>query len=242
MAEELRSVLNALVTLSKVDASIARLKVERVKWEEERQSREEQLEKLKKSGDETRLAFLERKQKYDKEEKHLKFQQSKLVDRRKALTSLSNYKLQQAAEKEIDATARALSGQEEMLINMLDELDALESKASAAKNSVDTYQSEVDSFMTEHNSEVAAIDERLKELNTAAEEHRKSIDPQHLRLYRRASASYPTNPVVPFAHNSCGGCHMQLGPQAGVEIMRAEKLVTCRQCGRLLYLAEQAAD
>ena len=236
MADELRSVLQSLVGLAEVDASIARLKAERGKWEEERVSRSAQHESIKADADSARLAYLERKQKYEKEEKHLKHQQDKLVDRRKALTSLSNYKLQQAAEKEIDATSRSLSAQEDLLIKMLGEVEELEAVHNQTAEAFEASEKELQSFLEEFESETSAIDERLEEKLKTSEEERKSIDPKYMRFYNKASAAYPANPVVPFTANSCGGCHMQLGPQTGVEISRAEKLITCRQCSRILYI------
>jgi uncharacterized protein len=41
--------------------------------------------------------------------------------------------------------------------------------------------------------------------------------------------------VVGVQHGVCGGCHMRLPPQLVVQCQACKELVTCSNCGRILY-------
>jgi len=41
--------------------------------------------------------------------------------------------------------------------------------------------------------------------------------------------------VVPAKDGACYGCHMKLNDQTYLEILKSEDIITCPNCGRLLY-------
>jgi predicted nucleic acid-binding Zn-ribbon protein len=41
--------------------------------------------------------------------------------------------------------------------------------------------------------------------------------------------------IVGVQHGVCGGCHMKLPPQLVISTQNAQELVTCSNCGRILY-------
>ena len=41
--------------------------------------------------------------------------------------------------------------------------------------------------------------------------------------------------VVPVQHGICGGCHLHIPPQLAHAARGGVELVTCDQCGRILY-------
>ncbi len=47
--------------------------------------------------------------------------------------------------------------------------------------------------------------------------------------------------IVPVHKGSCGGCYRQLSPQRLVEVRRADSIMRCENCGRLLVWSEEEA-
>ena len=43
--------------------------------------------------------------------------------------------------------------------------------------------------------------------------------------------------VVPVKKRSCGACYKQLEPHVVQEVKKADKVLTCDSCGRILYWA-----
>jgi hypothetical protein len=56
-----------------------------------------------------------------------------------------------------------------------------------------------------------------------------------LLRYERLRKSKGEKVVVGVAHGVCGGCHMRLPAQILVSCQAEQEIVTCPNCGRLLY-------
>ncbi len=56
--------------------------------------------------------------------------------------------------------------------------------------------------------------------------------------YERLFRSKGDNVVVGVQHGVCGGCHMRLPPQLVVSCQAEKELVTCINCGRILYYTQ----
>jgi predicted nucleic acid-binding Zn-ribbon protein len=53
--------------------------------------------------------------------------------------------------------------------------------------------------------------------------------------YERLSKQKGHNVVVGIERGVCGGCHMRLNPQIVVSCRAEQEIVTCPNCGRILY-------
>jgi hypothetical protein len=235
MSVDVKGTLEALKGVAAADAGRVRLSARKQKIIDEVMAKRKLVERAMGEAATKRRVHQEKKLRYDKEEKRLKHEQEKLVARRKALSVVSNYKLQVAAGKEIEMASRTLSGQEEALIAVLVDIDALDKAACEAEAAVLAVNSEFEALAKEAEGEIVGIDERMQKYAEERQEFLGSIDQSELKLYDKVAKRYPMNPVVGLANNCCEGCHMQLGPQAVIEVMRFAKIVECRSCGRILH-------
>ena len=92
------------------------------------------------------------------------------------------------------------------------------------------------------NGEFQRFDERLK--NLEAEVQQLLLDRQDLVVgipedwlsrYNRVMENRKDVALVSVKKNTCGGCHMKLPPHVLQDIKRADAIITCSFCGRLLY-------
>jgi uncharacterized protein len=80
------------------------------------------------------------------------------------------------------------------------------------------------------------------ELITAEEKQaaaEKTVPEDVLPRYRRILKSKKDVAIVPIRGGACGGCHMKLTPNTVLSARAAEKLISCENCGRLVYWLEE---
>jgi predicted nucleic acid-binding Zn-ribbon protein len=77
-------------------------------------------------------------------------------------------------------------------------------------------------------AELAGLQANRKELAAAVGEGARS-------RYERLVRSKGDKVVVGVEHGVCGGCHMRLPPQLLVECQAEKDIVTCSNCGRIVY-------
>jgi uncharacterized protein len=230
--------LSILIQICKIDSNLAHIAAEEKKERAEIEKRQATLKKVETELKSGQALLKEKKLSCQREEKALRDEQAKLSDRRRVLASFPSYKLQQAAEKEIDNTARELSDREEQLLGLLDQTEAIEKKVA-----------EIEKFATEETTELEVAIREFNELKTGYDERRKrqheerailvvQVNPTNMKLYDRVHEKYVVDPVIALNGSSCSGCHMQVGPQVFVIIRKGEALVRCPGCGRIVYLPE----
>ncbi len=95
---------------------------------------------------------------------------------------------------------------------------------------------EFDLLKKEYDVEFKRDTATLKEMRARTEQESLKIDPDLLEKYR-AIKQHCTPPMAKLADGQCSGCFMSL-PSATLLAIKEGKLVTCDNCGRILYAAE----
>jgi predicted nucleic acid-binding Zn-ribbon protein len=75
----------------------------------------------------------------------------------------------------------------------------------------------------------------LGELESNRGEMAAAVDDSARGRYERLIKSKGENVVVGVQHGVCGGCHMRLPAQILVTCQGQQELVSCTNCGRILY-------
>jgi|GEM_PF-6315502 len=234
--------LQKLLELSKLDKSIFQIKVRRNKLDEEIQSVKDNYESLKKNFAKASSAVKERQRVYKKEDANLKAEQEKLVARRKELGFLADYKLQSAAQREIEAASKQLSLQEDNIINMMTEIDTLESNLKEVQAKYQESEKEINEYNENSAASYQELDSEESDFRTKRNDVVKDIDKDVKRLYERLVHRHPQNPISPLKDTNCGTCYINLGPQILNQIHKSDDLTTCRACGRILYIEVEKED
>lgn len=238
MDETNSSKLSLLLEISALDAKVVHIKAERKGYEEKLNAAKSDLGKEEGAYFIRLKEFEERKARHDKELAWLKEEQEKLVARRKAATTLTTHKIQQAAERDIEAVNHQLHAKEEAMAGYKKELDLLEGGLHALRSQVETKRA---TFL--------AAEKALKELQDSFQERearqqaeRKRVvgllDTETVRSYERLRGRFPGGVVAQVKSGGCLGCFMQVGPQATVQMLKGE-LVKCPGCGRFLAPAPE---
>ena len=79
--------------------------------------------------------------------------------------------------------------------------------------------------------------EGVEELEKARVELAKKIEPRYLRIYDRLSTRYKYS-ISPVKNDTCLGCFAKLPTSYTTRGRDDQIIITCEQCGRILYWIE----
>ena len=234
------AILPIIIQLSKLDVQIATLSAQKKKLETDLAARKQVI-----AGHETKRVAREKvlgekKTLCSKEEKSVKAERDRINERRTALNTLNNYKLQQAAEREIDFVAKQIGQREDLLLGLMREIEALEKEVGDINGVIKGLQDEYSALEKESSETIKTLEDQLGSLNKERTEQASCLAGQTVLLaYNRIRDRFPSTPVVEVLNkDSCSGCFMKLGPQVVVQVSRQD-VVKCPGCGRILRLAAE---
>lgn len=230
-------ILPTIIAISKLDVQIALLQAQIKKVDDERKLRAQALTALTQKKEARAKLLADKKALSAREEKGVRLERERINERRRALSTLNNYKLQQAAEREIDFVAKQIGQREDLLLGLMREVELLEKDIKDIEASLQGMQDECAVFEKTSAESLETVRTRLTELQTERVNQVQLVgNNQFLALYNRIKDKFPSDPVVDVVNrDSCSGCHMKLGPQVPVQISRGD-VVKCPGCGRILKL------
>jgi predicted nucleic acid-binding Zn-ribbon protein len=83
-----------------------------------------------------------------------------------------------------------------------------------------------------------ALESRLADLTKERENLAAAIDEDLLSVFERLFASKGDAAIVALEHEVCTGCHMKVPTHTAARVKGGKEIVSCDQCGRILYLSE----
>lgn len=154
----------------------------------------------------------------------------------------ANQQLQTRKNEEYRALAHEIETCKQAITKIEDqEIELMEQGETAQKDVGRATQvaAEAKKLMDDSLSKLAGREENLKkelaQLTSNREELASAVDESARARYERLMKSKGGNVVVGVQHGVCGGCHMKLPTQTIVTCQAQNELVTCNNCGRILY-------
>jgi predicted nucleic acid-binding Zn-ribbon protein len=133
-------------------------------------------------------------------------------------------------EKEIQAIEDKELDLMEQAEKLKVEVGAEDKKSSGARESIGRQMSDLEEKGT-------ALNTRLAELTAQRQELAAKIDEDLLSKFERLFASKGDSAIVALEHEVCTGCHMKITTQTAHRVKNGREIVSCEQCGRILYAA-----
>ena len=163
--------------------------------------------------------------------------------------AISRYKSQQqqtrkneefaALNHEIEHAEKEISALEDTELELMEAYDKGLAAVAVAQKELLAFQEKAKQKKADLEKRIAALAAELigaEEKRTVAEQ---SVAEDVLPRYRRILKSKRDVAIVPIRHGACGGCHMKLTPNTVLTARAAENLVSCDNCGRLVYWTEE---
>lgn len=144
-----------------------------------------------------------------------------------------------ALAHEIDACKAAISKLEDEQLALMElseaatrEMNEASKLASSALKDVEVARAALTDKETRLKKEAAELKSDYGRLESAVEE---GVRERYVRLRKQRGAST----VVGIDRGICGGCHMKLPMQVVLSCQAQQELITCPNCGRILYFTRE---
>lgn len=234
--------LRDLIKLSKFDTAISMFEP---KIENEKAKLEtfiETAESIKSSINTIYLEIDDIKSKRTKNNIHLVELKSKLEDVAKKNKEIKTEKEMKALQLEEEIAKEQISFANEE-IDRLDslaevregELKELQEKLTEEEESIKEIQVSVDN----------AIEEINKQRNEVYQDRSvllEKFDNKILTFYEKIKRWAKDSAVVPVKKQACYGCYMKINDKTYAEVVKAEEIINCPHCGRILYKEEETQE
>ncbi len=139
---------------------------------------------------------------------------------------------------EIERYQKEISAIEDRELEVMVEADKLKAQLAAEEKQAATARASIVRQTADLETKEKTLDSRLQELTKESEEIASRIDEDLLSVFRRLFASKGDAAVVALEHEVCTGCHMKLTAQTAHRVKGGKEIVSCEQCGRILYWAD----
>jgi len=150
--------------------------------------------------------------------------------------SVKNPKELGSLSHEVDIERQRISKLEDQALANMDALD----EASAALKAAESRLAERDRSWKEEQAALQAENDelsgRIASLSSQRAEIAASVEPAEMKSYELLRRSRGGLAVVPVEQRSCQGCRIALTPNVVQRARSGQELVTCQNCGRILYI------
>jgi len=136
---------------------------------------------------------------------------------------------------EIEGCRAAIVKTEDKQLELMEQAEVAEKQVAAATLAANDAKKHLDAQV----ADLAAREENLKKelanLSANREELAAAVEENARARYERLLKNKGGSVVVGIQHGVCGGCHMKFPTQIVLSCKREEDIVTCPNCGRILY-------
>ena len=144
----------------------------------------------------------------------------------------------QAIGHEIERYENEIRKLEDQELELMIEADNLKSEIEAADKSARVAKDTISRQLTNLEAKSKALDSQQRELEKEREALAAQIDTDLLDQFERLFNSKGDAAVVAVEHGVCTGCHMKVTTATASRVKAGREIVSCENCGRILYLAQ----
>jgi uncharacterized protein len=143
-----------------------------------------------------------------------------------------------AAIREADAARKQISTLETQILEQMEILEQAEAALNERADEIATLNSDREARLRVFDEETQRQSEQLVVARKERDQVFANLPKAMSMMYSRISARIRDGVAVAEARNrSCTACFMSLRPQVMSEIRRGEEILTCDNCGRILFYA-----
>ncbi len=143
-----------------------------------------------------------------------------------------------AMGNEIERYEKEIQEIEDRELELMDQAERLKADLAAEDKKAASARDSISRQMADLEQKAKTLDGHLSQLTAERTELASKVDEDLLSLFERLFASKGDAAVVGLEHEVCTGCHMKVTTQTAHRVKNGREIVSCEQCGRILYAAE----
>lgn len=198
--------------------------------------------KLQAQVDERVETINEAESKKTKNNIHLDELRSKLADVASKMDNVSNAKELKALQLEEEIAKEQVSFTNEEISRLDNVIELKESELVDLKEKLTEELETVEALEDTISKEIASINEKRAEISTQRDAMIGTVDSKLLASYEKIKRWAKDTAVVPMKKQACYGCFMKVSDKTYSAVIKAEDIVPCPHCGRVLFNDTQAED
>ena len=143
-----------------------------------------------------------------------------------------------AMGNEIERYEKEIRLIEDQELELMDQAEKLKVEVAAEDKKASGARDSIARQMADLSEKAKTLEGRLSELTAERTELSGKIEEDLLSRFERLFASKGDAAIVALEHEVCTGCHMKVTTQTAHRVKNGKEIVSCEQCGRILYAAE----
>jgi predicted nucleic acid-binding Zn-ribbon protein len=223
-----------LLEFCDLDKKLLYLLAERKRAKEEMATRVADLKGIQALIAERNNTLVMAEKRYANEELKLRDTKVKIESRKNEVATLGNYKIQEAALREIALNEKQLTLAEDSLLEILDKIEQGRHKIATLTAELRQKSEKVEKLQINASEAEEIFQRREDEYRESQNEVRKKLSPEILQEYERAKIKQPMDPIAELRGNACNKCLCKIRPQVALDIQHQGKPARCPNCGRLI--------
>jgi predicted nucleic acid-binding Zn-ribbon protein len=144
-----------------------------------------------------------------------------------------------ALAHEIDTCKADITKIEDRQLELMEQAEIVQKEAVAVAKQAEEAKKLAEQTVRELAAREQALRDELASLESNRNTLTADIEDRVLRHYERLLHHKGDSVVVGIEHGVCGGCHMRFPTQLLVSCQAAQEMVTCPNCGRILYYSPE---
>jgi len=145
----------------------------------------------------------------------------------------------QALLKEINNVEQEIVHLEDVELGLMEKTEQLQPLLKQEEAQLKEITGKGETEQADLKKRVQAAEKELAQLRAERKTLAGQADTDLLARYDRLMKSKGDCAIVPILHGNCGGCHLNLPPQAVHDAKDGGEVVSCDYCGRILYWQAQ---
>lgn len=143
-----------------------------------------------------------------------------------------------AMGNEIERYEKEIQQIEDQELELMDQAEKVKSELAIEDKKASGARESIARQMTDLEEKGKTLQGQLDQLTAERTEIAGKVEEELLSLFERLFASKGDAAVVALEHEVCTGCHMKVTTQTAHRVKNGKEIVSCEQCGRILYAAE----
>ncbi len=140
-----------------------------------------------------------------------------------------------ALSHEIDTCKAEIFKIEDRQIELMEQAEAVQKEIARATQEAAAARKLMEEQLAQLTTREQNLKKELAELEANRQQLAGAVGADPRARYERLVKSKGENVIVGVQHGVCGGCHMRVPPQLLVQCQAQQELITCSNCGRILY-------
>jgi uncharacterized protein len=239
MNHALKKDIETLVKLQKIETEIIRLQSVIETIEKEKNTLAARLREFETQLNAQKQALLEIQQQCSDIEQEIKVVDDRIIKSNETLRMVKTNKEYQVLLREVDDNKKRKDILEDHLLDLYDQREAADTQVKESEDQFVQLKEQIHAQQAEIEKKTVDDKELLEDLQVQQKTIGQSLDPALMNRFRRIARMNQGQAVAQVRNESCMGCFMNVPPQLCIEVQRANQLISCPQCSRILYHVDE---